>query len=116
MKEVMTSVDLARAVGEQIRHYRSLKGWTQEQLAAALDTQGTYIGRVERGEQNVQLNTLEKIADALHISVYAFFAQPPFDQLKNEDWIWQVVMLLKQQDNQEQQRAYRVLKEIFCKY
>lgn len=107
---------LAKTIGEQIRHYRTLKGWTQEQLAEVLESQGTYIGRVERGEQNIQLQTLEKIADALHISVYALFDHDPFEHLKQEEWIWQTVMLLKQQDVQDQERAFRVLREMFMKH
>lgn len=66
-------MSLAKMIGEQIRHYRNLRGLTQEQLAEILESHGTYIGRLERGEQNVQLATLEKIAEALHISVFAFF-------------------------------------------
>lgn len=109
----MTNVSqLAKAIGEQIRHYRTLKGLTQEQLAEVLDSQGTYIGRVERGEQNLQLQTLEKIAEALHISVYALF-RDPLESLNQDEWIWQVIMLLKQQDFKEQERAFRVLNEVF---
>ncbi len=104
---------ILKTVGEHIRHYRTLRGWTQEQLAEALDSQGTYIGRVERGEQNVQLSTLEKIADALNISVDALFNQNTFEHLQKDEWMWQVVMLLKEQDRQNQERAFRVLKEMF---
>lgn len=104
---------LAKTIGEQIRHYRTLRGWTQEQLAEVLESQGTYIGRVERGEQNIQLQTLEKIADALHINVYALFSErDPFEHLKHDEWIWQSVMLLKEQNVQDQERAFRVLREM----
>ncbi|MEK5464225.1 helix-turn-helix transcriptional regulator [Paenibacillus sp. FSL R7-0210] len=106
---------VAKQVGDQVRHYRNLKGLTQEQLAELVDTYGTYIGRLERGEQNVQLETLEKIADALQISVYALFNHPQFDHLNNQEWIWQVVHLLQEQSTDEQERAYRVLSEMFKK-
>lgn len=106
---------VAKQVGDQVRHYRNLKGLTQEQLAELVDTYGTYIGRLERGEQNVQLETLEKIADALQISVYALFNHPQFDHLNNREWIWQVVHLLQEQSTDEQERAYRVLSEMFKK-
>lgn len=104
----------ARTIGERIRHYRLLKGWTQEQLAEVLDSQGTYVGRVERGEQNLQLQTLEKIADALHISVYTLFRQQePLDFYQQDEWIWKIILLLKEQDIEEQERAFRVLHEMF---
>ncbi|WP_028563637.1 helix-turn-helix domain-containing protein [Paenibacillus pinihumi] len=105
---------LAKVIGEQVRHYRTLKGWTQEQLAEVLDSQGPYISRVERGEQNLQLQTLEKIADALHISVFALF-RDPLESLNQDDWIWRTIMLLKEQDIQDQERAFRVLREVFNK-
>jgi len=104
----------ARSIGERIRHYRLLKGWTQEQLAEVLDSQGTYVGRVERGEQNLQLHTLEKIADALHISVYALFQhQEPLNFYQQDEWVWKIILLLKEQDIEEQERAFRILREMF---
>ncbi|MBP2111642.1 helix-turn-helix domain-containing protein [Paenibacillus silagei] len=106
---------VAKQVGDQVRHYRNLKGLTQEQLAELVDTYGTYIGRLERGEQNVQLETLEKIADALQISVYALFNHSQFDHLNNQEWIWRVVHLLQEQSTDEQEKAYRVLSEMFKK-
>lgn len=108
-------MDAAKQVGDRIRHYRNLKGLTQEQLAELVDTYGTYIGRLERGEQNVQLETLEKIADALQISVYALFNHSQFQHLKNQEWIWQVIHLLEEQPIHEQERAFRVLSEMFKK-
>ncbi len=104
---------ILKTVGEHIRHYRTLRGWTQEQLAEALDSQGTYIGRIERGEQNVQLSTLEKIAAALHINVGALFNQNAFENLQKDEWIWKVIMMLKDQEQQDQERAFRVLQEMF---
>ncbi|MDO3682015.1 helix-turn-helix domain-containing protein [Paenibacillus ehimensis] len=106
-------MSLAKMIGEQIRHYRNLRGLTQEQLAEILESHGTYIGRLERGEQNVQLATLEKIAEALHISVFAFFNHDQFEHLKNQEWIWRTVLLLQEKAEIDQQRAYRVLKEMF---
>ncbi|WP_025852927.1 helix-turn-helix domain-containing protein [Paenibacillus ehimensis] len=104
---------LAKTIGKQIRHYRTLKGWTQEQLAEVLESQGTYIGRVERGEQNIQIQTLEKIANALNTSVCVSFDHEQFEQLKSDEWIWKTIMLLKQQDIRDQERAFRVLCEMF---
>lgn len=108
-------MDAAKQVGERIRHYRNLKGLTQEQLAELVDTYGTYIGRLERGEQNVQLETLEKIADALQISVYALFNHSQFQHLKNQEWIGQVIYLLEEQPIHEQERAFPILSEVFRK-
>lgn len=106
-------MEVAKQVGKNVRYYRKLKGLTQEQLAESTETYGSYIGRLERGEQNVQLETLHKIADALQISVYALFRNPGYDELRDQTWIWQIVQLLQEQPAEEQARAYRVLKEMF---
>lgn len=105
---------LAKEIGERVRYYRLLKGWTQEQLAEALDSQGTYVGRVERGEQNLQLQTLEKIADALQVNIYAFFdRKEPLDSYQQDEWIWKIILMLKERDTLDQERAFRVLCEMF---
>lgn len=106
---------LAKTIGEQIRYYRTLKGMTQEQLAEALDSQGTYIGRVERGEQNLQLQTLEKIAEALHTKVIISFDQEQFGKFQADEWIWKIIMLVEELELKDQERAFRVLREIFTK-
>lgn len=80
-----------------------------------LDSQGTYIGRVERGEQNIQLQTLEKIAEALNTNVVISFDHQQFERFQADEWIWKIILLLKNQDTQEQQRAYRILRELFAK-
>lgn len=104
----------AKEIGERIRHYRLLKGWTQEQLAEVLDSQGTYVGRVERGEQNLQLQTLEKIADALQVNVNALLTQKEsLDYYQQDEWLWKTILILKEKDVSDQERAFRVLREMF---
>jgi len=52
-------------VGKAIRRLRLAKGWTQEILAERARLHPTYIGGIERGERNVGLDNLLKIARAL---------------------------------------------------
>ncbi|MFB5676941.1 helix-turn-helix domain-containing protein [Paenibacillus terreus] len=86
---------------------------TQDQLAEVLDSQGSYIGRVERGEQNLQLQTLEKIAEALHTEVTVTFGSKQTAAEIEEKWIEEIAQLLRGRSVQEQERAYRVLRELF---
>lgn len=54
--------------GLQIRHIRKGIGYSQESLAALCGMDRTYIGGIERGERNVSLENILKIADALDVA------------------------------------------------
>lgn len=57
--------DPVQIVATRIRDLRTLKNWSQEELAEKCDLHRTYIGSVERGERNITLRTLKRFADAL---------------------------------------------------
>jgi transcriptional regulator with XRE-family HTH domain len=61
--------EINKRVGQNIRKHRSKKGLSQEELAFEARLHRAYIGQIERGEKNVGLINLEKIAKALNISV-----------------------------------------------
>jgi transcriptional regulator with XRE-family HTH domain len=63
----------ARAIvlGAQIRLHRQRLGWSQELLAEAAGLHRTYVGAVERGERNITVLNLLRIADALKLSASA---------------------------------------------
>ncbi|MEC0183442.1 helix-turn-helix transcriptional regulator [Paenibacillus peoriae] len=102
-----------KLIGTKIRQFRKMLGITQEQLAEASDSTASYIGKLERGEVNVQIKTLEKIAEALGTNVFAFFNFNSYEELKRQPWIWGCVHILSQQSEAEQNKAYRILKELF---
>jgi XRE family transcriptional regulator, regulator of sulfur utilization len=54
-------------VGETIRTYRKQASLTQEQLAERADLHHNFIGEVERGNMEISLGSLLKIAKALGI-------------------------------------------------
>jgi len=57
------------ALGRAIREVRSSKGISQEKLALLADVDRSYVGRIERGDNNVAVLTLARLADALNITV-----------------------------------------------
>ena len=56
-------------LGEKIRVLRTSKGYSQEGIADAAGMGRTYMGRVERGEQNISIQNLIQIAFALNVDV-----------------------------------------------
>ena len=60
--------EINKKVGSNIRAFREKKGWTQEQLALETGLHRAYIGQIERGEKNIGIINLEKIAKALNIT------------------------------------------------
>ena len=59
--------DINTDVGFKIRTLRQEKGLSQERLAGLADLHRAYIGQIERGEKNIGLKNLEKIAKALGV-------------------------------------------------
>jgi transcriptional regulator with XRE-family HTH domain len=66
-------VRIQKRFGERVRELRKEKGLSQEALALACDLDRTYIGGVERGERNISLLNIHKIADALGVSTRELF-------------------------------------------
>ena len=57
------------SLGEAIRRLRLERGISQESLALLAEVDRSYVGRVERGDNNVAVLTLVKVANALDITV-----------------------------------------------
>jgi len=64
---------ITAAFGQRVRELRTAKGLSQEALALACDLDRTYIGGIERGERNVSLINIQKIAAALGVPVKELF-------------------------------------------
>lgn len=60
---------IAISFGKRVRDERARKGLSQEQLAELAHVHRTYIGMVERGEKNITLGNIAKIAKALKLPV-----------------------------------------------
>jgi len=58
-----------RIIGEKIRAFRKRAGLTQEKLAEKSDLHHNFIGEVERGNMDISLGSLVKIAQALSVRV-----------------------------------------------
>jgi len=59
--------ELQKVVGRNLRRYRQERGYSQEAFAEVMGVHRTYMGGVERGERNLTLQTLEKMAGILDV-------------------------------------------------
>lgn len=57
----------AQALGRALREMRGERGYAQEAFAAQAGMDRSYFGAIERGEFNVSLNTIVKLAAALGV-------------------------------------------------
>lgn len=72
--------------GQRVRLLRKRRGWSQEELASRASLHPTYIGSIERGERNVSLINLAKLATAFEISLAVLLSLPQdSNQAQNEE-------------------------------
>ncbi|MBX3534573.1 MAG: helix-turn-helix transcriptional regulator [Xanthobacteraceae bacterium] len=69
--------DLHLVVAKNIRRRRQAAGLSQETLADECGLHRTYIGAIERGERNITINTLARIAAAFGCSVVDLLSRSP---------------------------------------
>jgi transcriptional regulator with XRE-family HTH domain len=65
--------EIQKRFGERVRELRKRKGLSQEALALACELDRTYIGGVERGERNISLVNIYRIAEALGVKPRELF-------------------------------------------
>jgi DNA-binding XRE family transcriptional regulator len=66
---VMSNDNIIDRIGLNITILREQKGLTQEKLAELAGLHRAYIGQIERGEKNIGLRNLEKIAKGLNVPI-----------------------------------------------
>ena len=75
MKTNKNDKEILMKIGDNIRKYRNVKGWSQEDLALECDLHRTYIGSVERGERNITILNLLKIKETLEIRLENLYSE-----------------------------------------
>jgi transcriptional regulator with XRE-family HTH domain len=68
--------DLQRTVGQNLRTYRLARGLSQEAFADVFQVHRTYMGSVERGERNLTLQTVEKLAASVGLEPLELLRPP----------------------------------------
>ena len=60
--------DLQRALGDNLRAFREARALSQEAFADLLGVHRTYVGAIVRGDRNLSLRSVERLADRLGLS------------------------------------------------
>lgn len=66
-------MNIKKKFGKNLKRLRLEKGISQESLALSADLDRTYIPSIEKGERNVSITVVEKLANALNVSISEFF-------------------------------------------
>jgi transcriptional regulator with XRE-family HTH domain len=65
--------DILKKFGSRIKNLRSQHGYSQEKLAEISGFHRTYIGMVERGERNISLINISRMADCFNLTIEDLF-------------------------------------------
>lgn len=66
-------------IGQRIKELREEQGMSQKDLSYAADLDRSYIASVENGQRNVSIVNIERIANALGVSLNTFFKNKLFN-------------------------------------
>lgn len=110
---------LVNIVGANIRELRKQKKMTQEELAEKCGLQTSYLAGVERGERNITLQTLDKIAGGLSVNAQKLFEiDSPIKYLpmEFEEKILMFSNELKNKSDKEIDLIIKIANEVFNAY
>lgn len=64
----MLASEFNKALGETIRAQRKARGLSQEDFGELAGVHRTYVGMIERGEKNITLSNIVKVAQAFGLA------------------------------------------------
>lgn len=71
----MQQDSLAQQLGLAIRAARSAKGWSQERFADSISMHRAYYSSIERGEKNITVATLARLAAGLGVKPHVLLRE-----------------------------------------
>jgi transcriptional regulator with XRE-family HTH domain len=73
-------VDVKEKIGQRIKGLRDVSNLSQKDLSYAADLDRSYIASVENGQRNISIVNIEKIANALGVTLKEFFDDGEFNK------------------------------------
>lgn len=110
--------DILKLVGRRIRDLRKEREMSQELLGEKGGFHYSYIGQIERGEKNISLINLAKIAAALDVGISQLFTYVDEEDKRtdSETDLQEILSTLRIKKPNEVQMIRNVVREIFGEY
>ena len=62
--------EILQLIGKNIRHFRTLKWFSQQELKFSAKINNNYLTNIEKGLRDIKISTLCKISNALNVDIY----------------------------------------------
>ncbi|MEQ6390032.1 helix-turn-helix transcriptional regulator [Bacillaceae bacterium S4-13-58] len=102
-------------IGARIRYLRKEKKLTQEELAHLSSIHPTYIGQLERGEKNPTIETIDRIARSLEISLSELFSFQSLNKEQQDIQMQKLIDYAQQLDDKERRMVLKII-EVFIEW
>nr|DAW23802.1 MAG TPA: helix-turn-helix domain protein [Caudoviricetes sp.] len=100
-------------VGKRIRHFRNLRNWSQLKLATEAGINTAFLGHLERGLKQPTIQTLEKITNALEITLPEFFEyKSNVTVINNKKAVQKVELALRNLPEKDAERIANIVCEM----
>lgn len=104
--------EITKLIGDRIRNIRNQCGLSQEQLALKANINKSYMGQIERGEENPTIGTLEKIACVLEVPFQELFMfEGSKDFVKSSTYSDKILHQLHGRSQKDQEVVYQFIKD-----
>lgn len=104
--------NVAVAVGERIRQFRTRQHLSQEELAFASEIYPAYIGKVERGEKCPTIETISKIANGLKVSIPKLLDIDSNTEVEEEDAFHRIKVAMNGLSPEQMVKIAQIVEEI----
>ncbi len=108
--------DIKSIFGKNLRKYRKIKGFSQEELADLLELGSKSISPIECGHRFISVDKIERICDVLEIPPYLLFVSDDSKAGVSDEYRQNEIMNILQSSNREKlDFLYNVLKKCLDK-
>jgi len=102
--------DIKKAFGLRVKELRKKLGISQEEAADRAGLHFTYWGAVERGEKNLTIESMQKIASGLGTTIRSLFKYEKGSEAEDPAILSEILGLLRGLNQKQLELARRVIK------